>query len=276
MVSSFYSSLSNGLNTPVAMLILKSCHRSSISSATARNRPRTLMVRTRTGSLPKESNALRDYDELSVSTVHTTSSISLHSTPRRVSVHNLAFFVENRLWVSDWIWELTTIGGGRERSYQTILPLSLELGIKVDTSIDRDDAKGAAQAAKKFKGDGNVLICWEQYVLSPSRVHRFKFYESSGLIKHSGALTDIVRKLGVTDPDPAVYPSRFDIIWAVKKPYEKLIWIGSEHVPGLDDRENVGDGKVGVLPSTNPAVTSDVKAASGVVITVEEVPMESV
>ncbi len=48
-----------------------------------------------------------------------------------------------------------------------------------------------------------------------------------------GVLAKIVEKLGVKDK--VVYPSsRFDIIWAVKKPYETLEWVGSEDVPGLD------------------------------------------
>ncbi|CZR55841.1 related to phosphoglycerate mutase family protein [Phialocephala subalpina] len=101
--------------------------------------------------------------------------------------------------------------GSRDRPYLTILPLSQDLDLEVDKSIDRDDVKGAAEAAKGYAGPGNVLVCWEH-----------------------GELAKIVEKLGVKEK--ATYPGdRFDVIWAVKKPYEVLEWVGSEGVPGLDD-----------------------------------------
>lgn len=86
-----------------------------------------------------------------------------------------------------------------------------DLGIKVDKSIARDDVKAAAEAAKAYSGPGNVLVCWEH-----------------------GELAKIADKLGVKEK--VVYPSdRFDVIWAVKEPYDVLQWVGSEGVPGLDD-----------------------------------------
>ncbi|KAH6661575.1 putative phosphoglycerate mutase family protein [Halenospora varia] len=101
--------------------------------------------------------------------------------------------------------------GSRDRPYETILPLSQDLGLDVNKSIDRDDVKAAAEAAKAYTGPGNVLVCWEH-----------------------GELAKIVEKLGVKEK--VVYPSdRFDIIWMVRKPYEVLEWVGSEGVPGLDD-----------------------------------------
>lgn len=63
-----------------------------------------------------------------------------------------------------------------------------------------------------------MLVCWEH-----------------------GVLAKIVEHLGVKER--VVYPEdRFDIIWEVKKPYHKLIWVGSEDVPGLDDGENGMNG----------------------------------
>lgn len=56
-----------------------------------------------------------------------------------------------------------------------------------------------------------------------------------------GVLGQIVEKLGVQGK--VVYPSdRFDIIWAVSKPYETLQWVGSENVPGLDGGSGNGNG----------------------------------
>lgn len=50
------------------------------------------------------------------------------------------------------------------------------------------------------------------------------------------------------------YPDRFDIIWAIKPPYEKLDVIGSEDVPGLDDK-GVADGSFGAGPATGGGVS---------------------
>ncbi|KAH9213340.1 hypothetical protein DL95DRAFT_390711 [Leptodontidium sp. 2 PMI_412] len=103
--------------------------------------------------------------------------------------------------------------GSRDRPYDTILPLSQDLQLTPNTEIDRDDAKGAAAAAKSYSGPGNVLVCWEH-----------------------GVLGHIVEKLGVKGK--VKYPGdRFDIIWAVREPYETLEWVGSEGVEGLDEGE---------------------------------------
>lgn len=69
----------------------------------------------------------------------------------------------------------------------TVLPLSMDLGLKVDTRCDRDDEECAAALVEAFgtpdhEGQ-NILICWE---------HK--------------ALTNIVRALG--NPDPPKYPKR--------------------------------------------------------------------
>ncbi|PMD24606.1 hypothetical protein NA56DRAFT_686658 [Hyaloscypha hepaticicola] len=112
--------------------------------------------------------------------------------------------------------------GSRDRPYDTVLPLAEELSLKINKSIDRDDAQGAADAAKAYDGDGNVLVCWEH-----------------------GVLSKIVAALGVTEP--VVYPEeRFDIIWMVKHPYETLEWVGSEDVQGIDGPQNPAE--TGPLP----------------------------
>lgn len=63
----------------------------------------------------------------------------------------------------------------------TVKPLAKDLGLEVDTSCDRDDADCVKKAVKKYKGSGNILICWEH-----------------------AALTDIVQSLG--DDNAPEYP----------------------------------------------------------------------
>ena len=76
-----------------------------------------------------------------------------------------------------------TIDGSRERPFLTSNPLAHDLGLKVDTSCARDDAKCVAKVVKNYKGPGNILICWEH-----------------------GALTDIVKSLG--DKKAPEYPDK--------------------------------------------------------------------
>ncbi|KAE8382018.1 hypothetical protein BDV26DRAFT_278417 [Aspergillus bertholletiae] len=100
--------------------------------------------------------------------------------------------------------------GKRARPYDTVAPLAEDLGLTVDTSCDRDDLKCVKKAIHNYKGDGNILICWQH-----------------------GALTDIVKALG--DDDAPEYPSdRFDLIWTVPSPYTKITETTSEQCPGLD------------------------------------------
>lgn len=53
------------------------------------------------------------------------------------------------------------IDGGRARPYETVLPLSQDLGLVINSMIGRDDVSAAAAAAKAYSGPGNVLVCWE-------------------------------------------------------------------------------------------------------------------
>ncbi|KAE8143570.1 hypothetical protein BDV38DRAFT_231666 [Aspergillus pseudotamarii] len=100
--------------------------------------------------------------------------------------------------------------GKRVRPYETVLPLAEDLGLTVDTSCDRDDPKCVKKAIENYKGDGNILICWQHE-----------------------ALTDIVKKLGADDAPE--YPSdRFDLIWTDPSPYTKITETTSEQCPGLD------------------------------------------
>lgn len=53
---------------------------------------------------------------------------------------------------------ITTLDGSRKRPFDTVSPLSQDLGLKVDTSCDRDDSKCVKKAVKNYKGPGNILI----------------------------------------------------------------------------------------------------------------------
>jgi len=107
--------------------------------------------------------------------------------------------------------------GSRTRPYDTVKPLSEALGLTIDDSVSRDDADGVAEAVRGWSGKGNVLICWEH-----------------------GQLTDIAKAIGVLNA-PEYPGERFDIIWTVNAPYEKIDSVTSEMCPGLDG----GDGQSG-------------------------------
>ncbi|KAJ5924171.1 hypothetical protein N7466_008358 [Penicillium verhagenii] len=72
--------------------------------------------------------------------------------------------------------------GRRIRPYETVKPLARDLGIKVDLSCNRDDARCVKKTIANYDGHGNILICWEH--------HR---------------LTDLVEELGYEDAP--LYPS---------------------------------------------------------------------
>jgi hypothetical protein len=58
-----------------------------------------------------------------------------------------------------------------------VTPLAGSIGIQINTSIDRDDAKEVAHVAKKYDGPGNVLICWEHHALA-------KIVKEIGVVKY--------------------------------------------------------------------------------------------
>ncbi|OAA33337.1 hypothetical protein AAL_00802 [Moelleriella libera RCEF 2490] len=100
--------------------------------------------------------------------------------------------------------------GKRKRPYDTVEPLAKDLHLTIDTSCDRDDAHCVKKAVEKYKGPGNILICWEHKML-----------------------TELVAELG--DDNAPDYPSdRFDQIWIDPSPYSQITDIVSENCPGLD------------------------------------------
>lgn len=66
--------------------------------------------------------------------------------------------------------------GKRARPLDTVKPLAEDLGLKVDTSCDRDDPDCVKKVVDDYDGEGNILICWEH-----------------------DTLTDILETLGVKD-----------------------------------------------------------------------------
>ncbi|KAK5257769.1 hypothetical protein LTR40_009229 [Exophiala xenobiotica] len=85
-------------------------------------------------------------------------------------------------------------------------------GVDFNHTVHRDDASGVAQAVQSYTGLGDVLVCWEH--------HR---------------LGDIAKAIGVTDA-PEYPEDRFDVIWTIGAPYDKISAITSEHCPGLDNQ----------------------------------------
>ena len=53
--------------------------------------------------------------------------------------------------------------GKRARPYDTVKRLATDLGLDVDTHCDRDDAWCVKKTIREYKGDGNILICWEHH-----------------------------------------------------------------------------------------------------------------
>lgn len=51
--------------------------------------------------------------------------------------------------------------GSQQRPYDTVEPLSEDLGITIDTSCQRDDQDCVANVVNNYDGPGNILICWE-------------------------------------------------------------------------------------------------------------------
>lgn len=81
--------------------------------------------------------------------------------------------------------------GKRARPLDTVKPLAEDLGLKVDTSCDRDDPDCVKKVVDDYDGEGNILICWEH-----------------------DTLTDILETLGVKDApsypdDRSVFNPRF-------------------------------------------------------------------
>jgi hypothetical protein len=87
------------------------------------------------------------------------------------------------------------------------------------------------------------LVCWEHKVLA-----------------------EIATELVNAAEDSITYPSdRFDVIWAVKHPYDKLEVVGSEGVPGLDDKWiTKGDvGGPGIVVGGEGVKVGDAPVGSG-------------
>lgn len=52
------------------------------------------------------------------------------------------------------------LDGLHTRSFETILPLAIDLGLAVDLSCKRNQVKCVANLVDKFQGPGNILISW--------------------------------------------------------------------------------------------------------------------
>ncbi|KAH1497074.1 hypothetical protein LV164_000555 [Aspergillus fumigatus] len=102
--------------------------------------------------------------------------------------------------------------GLHRRSFETILPLAIDLGLAVDLSCKRNQVKCVANLVDKFQGPGNILISWRH-----------------------GKMKEIVEELG-SDHVPEYPEDRFDLIWTLPFPYDNITDVRSEGCPGLDTR----------------------------------------
>ncbi|EAW08073.1 putative phosphoglycerate mutase family protein [Aspergillus clavatus NRRL 1] len=117
--------------------------------------------------------------------------------------------------------------GDHRRSFETVLPLAIDLGLPVDLSCKRNQVRCVAGLVRDFDGPGNILISWRH-----------------------GRIQEIVEELGADDAPE--YPDErgvmlgsqlqrrsqdmdsFDLIWTAPFPYEEITDIRSEGCPGLD------------------------------------------
>jgi hypothetical protein len=130
---------------------------------------------------------------------------------------------------------LSPTDGDRNRPLKTVEPLAGQLGLKVHTKIRREDAVGVATAVRKYKGTGNILICWEH-------THLTNISFALGATQYAEGSSWAGMKVE--------YPhKRFDLIWVIPSPYTEIISVQSEQVPGLDDGKSPN-------PPGNSAVSS--------------------
>ncbi|CAG9989612.1 unnamed protein product [Clonostachys byssicola] len=100
--------------------------------------------------------------------------------------------------------------GKRKRPYDTVAPVASDLGLEVDTSCDRDDSECVKKLIQNYKGDKNILLCWQH-----------------------GQMNNILEALGAEDVEN--YPEdRYDLIWTVPSPYDEITAETSENCRGLD------------------------------------------
>ncbi|KAJ5672259.1 hypothetical protein N7507_001386 [Penicillium longicatenatum] len=104
--------------------------------------------------------------------------------------------------------------GEHGRALKTALPLAKDLGLEVDVHCGKQmgafELQCVADAARSYDGPGNVLLVW----------------------RHKSMAT-IAKLLGVKHH--VKYPKkRYDIMWTIPHPYNRVTEVQSEHCPGLD------------------------------------------
>ncbi|PHH64219.1 hypothetical protein CDD81_4833 [Ophiocordyceps australis] len=101
--------------------------------------------------------------------------------------------------------------GSQRRPYDTVAPLAKDLGLVIDQTCSKWHEECVADVVKKYRGPGNILVCWEHVQLGR-----------------------IAQELGTETPEH--YPKKvFDQIWVDPPPYREITERVSEACPGLDD-----------------------------------------
>ncbi|KAF2435251.1 hypothetical protein EJ08DRAFT_605092 [Tothia fuscella] len=130
---------------------------------------------------------------------------------RRAQCLRRVFNANSTFNIGHVIAQRPTADGSQGRPYDTVKPLSKDLGIKVDKKCDRDDIACVEKMVKHYSGPGNILICWE----------------------HT-RMTNISAALG--DENPPIFPGNdYHHIWEDPYPYTHVnnVLINQE-CPGLD------------------------------------------
>ncbi|KAJ5179271.1 phosphoglycerate mutase family protein [Penicillium capsulatum] len=118
--------------------------------------------------------------------------------------------------------------GKRARPYDTVKRLATDLGLEVDIHCDRDDAWCVRKSIERFKGPGNILICWEHHRMT-HLVEELGNDDAPTYPDDRQVFRDTVHVPGLTSNF-----SRFDLIWTNPSPYTEITSITSEKCPGLD------------------------------------------
>jgi len=131
--------------------------------------------------------------------------------------------------------------GHRIRPYDTVKPLHKALpGVPFNHEIDRDDISGVAAFVKDYvsnsQSKGNLLICWEHKQLN----------DIAGAIIRA----DNIGSGDANTPLPEYPGDRFDIIWTMNAPYNKIDDETSEHCKPLDDKY-AAEGGYNYPPDSN-------------------------
>lgn len=105
--------------------------------------------------------------------------------------------------------------GEHRRSFDTVHPLAMDLGLFVDTSCKRNRVHCIAKHIDRYDGEGNILISWRH-----------------------GKMQEMAEEMGL-DEVPEYPEDRYDVVWTIPYPYDSVTGVWSERCPGLDEKDRL-------------------------------------